>query len=196
MPTTVATDDFNRADGPLGADWTNQTTGGQAPQIVSNAVRSGDSNVDGGYAFWGADAFEDDQYSEVTIQLGLDSSGKYLGPTVRAAQTGASLDCYIGMVIQGASAKIFRMVDHAAFPGVEVADLGAVAWADGDVVRLEAVGTQLEMFRNGLSLGTGIDAVLTSGSAGLFTSADTDVIDDWEGGNMGDAAGGYLLVKN
>jgi hypothetical protein len=66
-------------------------------------------------------------------------------------------------------------------------------WVTGDIVRLEAVGSnpvQLRLLRNGNPVLTYTDATenLVGGSPGIGTFSRTDAnltIDNWEGGNLG-----------
>lgn len=183
----MATDNFNRADGGLGTNWTDQFTGGGlTTRIISNQANEGSSSSDGALAFWNASAFANDQYAELAIS-GIEPSGGYVGPTVRCSGTNGSLACYIGMALTSGRARIYKATAGFSFPGTLVVDLGTIsgaAWVDGDVVRIEAQGTTLRMYRNGVQIGTDTtDASLASGSAGLFVHGPQ--ADDWAGGDLG-----------
>src|SRR5947207_10251284 len=74
-----------------------------------------------------------------------------------------------------------------------MADGSTETWVDGDIIRLEAVGSnpvQLTLFRNGNPVLTYTDATenLIGGSPGIgiySPSGDHLTIDNWEGGNLG-----------
>lgn len=177
-----ATDNFNRSDSAsLGANWTQAEDGGGTPlAIVSNKASFGASSGAAAYGRWSADAFNNDHFSEGKIYAAGGAFG--YGPIVRASATPTT--CYWAFVDSGSTISIYRM------PGFNL--LGATfsfgSWSDGDLVRLSATGTTLELFLRGSSLGTRTDGTLTSGSAGIGIYALRGSIDDWQGDNV--AAGG------
>src|SRR6185369_16757960 len=75
----VVTDDFNRADGPLGASWTKPPASEHNLAIVNNQVAV-DIEQSHNYAFWSADGFSEDQYSQVAMV----NIGNWNGVIVRA----------------------------------------------------------------------------------------------------------------
>jgi hypothetical protein len=166
-----ATDDFNRADGGLGANWTTQLN---ALAIVSNQAQG--SVSDNCCAFWNADSFSADQYSQFTCR----GSG-YRGPGVRCTDTGAGSDGYFTSQAPGDAGGIYKLVNGSF---TRIGDTGGVA-ADGDVLRLEVDGTDLSVYKNAFLIGSLSDASLSSGSAGVLVYQSAGQLDDWEGGNLG-----------
>lgn len=181
-----ATDNFNRADeDPIGGNWTPQSFTPDEGRIVDNAYYSGPGSTFGSASLWNADTFNNDQYSQIV--LGASPDNGYSGPTVRASGTGSSRTCYIGMILTANRARIYKLVNSASdFPGTLVADLGTPSFVAGDIIKLMITGTTLELFQNGVSLGTGTDSDITSGSAGIWAFGVS--LDNWEGGNVGVAA--------
>ena len=179
-----ASDDFNRANGALGANW---TTFGSAPQIVSNTVRgtSGSNNR----ALYTAAAFEDDQYSEMEVRS--TDSGHFQGVIVRgnaAAQTG-----YVAYARQSAGNKVtlFILTGGGEATGIDGDEGAAGNWTVGDVVRLGIVGNQLTVYRNGTPvLGPTTDSNIASGTPGIdLVNNNTSVGDNWLGGPIVEAGG-------
>lgn len=170
--SVVATDDFNRADGGLGANWTIQTGANMA--ISGNLVTTTTTSTDQ-LAFWNADAFNNNQYSKWKAQV---SGGSGLpGVTVRASATGGSLNAYFAN-----SAGIHKFV-----AGVYTQLLSdSLTLADGDTLELRVSGTTLERYHNGVLDGSVTDSSLSSGSAGIlqYTTGSAVKSDDWEGGNL------------
>ena len=88
---TVATDDFNRADGGLGPNWTATSDGGMS--ISSQAVigtvgaNSGDIRT--------AESYASDQYSQVEVTSTQLTGGQWIGPAVRMQSGGQNL--YVGI---------------------------------------------------------------------------------------------------
>lgn len=140
---------------------------------ASNAA-SGNSSVNN-MAHWNADAFSDDQYSEVVIASIL--STRYPGAAVRvdaSANTGYfcfenTTTLYLRKIIAGSETQLSSI---------------AVTGANGDTIRLEVSGTSLSCYQNSvLKLGPTSDSAIASGSSGIavFSSGS---IDSWEGGNL------------
>jgi hypothetical protein len=163
-----ATDDFNRADGGLGANW---TTGNGTPGIVSNQSKGGGSASND--AYWSADVFDDGQYSQAKVYGGVN---KDCGPTARASGTSRYL-----VATQPSSVILYRSTGESY---VQVQNLSSSA-VDGDVIRVEAESTTLRVYKNAVQIGTdAADANFASGSAGLWSYASNPILDDWEGGNL------------
>ena len=88
---TSATDDFNRANGSLGPDWTDMSDGGLAissQQVVgTTSSDSGDIRTSENYA--------SDQYSQIEITSTQLSGGQWVGAAVRAQNSGQN--AYLGL---------------------------------------------------------------------------------------------------
>lgn len=174
----MATDNFNRADGGLGANWT--TGHGDAPQITSN--QAGGADTEYSMAFWNADAFTDDQYS----QLVRVNNENYRAPAVRCDATSGG-NCYAAF----SNATQWHKLVNGTW-----SQLGNISnTALNDVIRLEVVGTGLDYQINGSSANTTTDASLTEGAAGMAFFGATSRVDDWEGGDLG-VAGGFIAFPH
>src|SRR5208337_4119493 len=88
---TSAADNFNRADGSLGANWTAISDGGMAiasQQVIGTAgVVTGD--------MWTAQAFNSDQYSQVQVTSTPMSGGQWVAAAVRMQSSGQN--AYVGI---------------------------------------------------------------------------------------------------
>lgn len=132
-------------------------------------------------AFWNADSFNNDQYSEARISA---QAGHFIGVCVRAATGGNYYGWYAANY--STSGYLFKMVSGSW------TQLGSTAgqFAVSDIVRIEAEGTTITPYVDGSSTGTPgaqTDSSLSSGAAGLcgYDSGSGTRIDDWEGGNLG-----------
>jgi hypothetical protein len=178
MPTTVATDDFNRADAAtLGANWTdNPTLTGMG--IASNRA---EAKAGGGFcqAHRSAEAFNADQYSKATIV-----SADQTAITVRG-----SGDNFYMLYTAGSGDILFKRT-----PGsfTSIVNFGG-GIANGDVTELQVEGTTLRAYRNGVQIGTDqSDSTHSTGKPGVFgEDPAASKLDDWEGGNM---AGGAAVI--
>ena len=76
----AATDDFNRADGGLGVNWAKPVPASEHTLVIVNNQVRVDIENSHNYAFWSADSFSQDQYSQVRIS----NVGPWNGVIVRA----------------------------------------------------------------------------------------------------------------
>ncbi len=177
------TDDFNRADGPLGANWTKPPASENNLVIVNNQVGV-DVESSHNYAFWSADSFSEDQYSEVTmVNIGL-----WNGVIVRAK---AGVDEFYLVIVT--SDHTYSIYVRTASGYTDLADGFAETWSPGDIVGLEASGSgpvNLTLLKNGNPVLTYTDSTynITGGSPGIgiWSSSGSNLrVDNWEGGDLG-----------
>ena len=138
------------------------------------------------YAFWSADSFSEDQYSEVTmVNIGL-----WNGVIVRAK---AGVDeFYLAIVTSDHTYAIY--VRTASGYTLLAAEGGSPeTWSPGDIVGLEASGSgpvNLTLLKNGNPVLTYTDSTynITGGSPGIgiwSLSGSNLRVDNWEGGDLG-----------
>lgn len=179
----MAADNFNRSDGALGSNWTGITSF-SGMEIVSNEARTGE----GGYkfAFWNAEGFGDDQYSEAVARNGTNAES---GVIVRAI---AEDKCYF-FDFSTNSGNAFLFVLDGSFTLLQ--SFGAVA-SVGDLLKIEAIGNAIKCYVNGVQVGTTTnDSTLASGSPGIggARGIEDGAVDDWVGETIG--AGGQPTRK-
>jgi chitodextrinase len=185
LPYSVASDNFNRANGPLGANWSKPTVSTNN-LVVANDVVGVDVENSHNYAFWSANAFNDNQYSQAT----LTSIGPWTGVILRADSLQDRF--YLGFVFGANDYRIYSRWDGGYY-SLSVGN--TVTWQIGDILRLEVSGTvdpiTITMYRNGSAVlswvSTGSGQVRTGGSPGLgiYSPAGMGLtIDNWEGGNL------------
>lgn len=180
-----ATDNFNRANGGTGANWTTQINAGA---IVSNAWQGPGGAF--GYEYWNADSFPDDQYGQGVLGLaGVASSQQYAGITLRAAGTGASFDnyfiyadnnnIYIGKNVAGSFTLLQTISGEST---------------NGDTYKATVESSTIKAYRSGVQIGSDqTDAAFTSGSVGV--GGLSGFLDDWEGGAIGTAPKRFLATR-
>src|SRR5262249_61775428 len=87
----TASDDFNRANGSLGANWTNTSDGGLA--IVSQvAAGTASAGVSGDIRT--GESYTSDQFSQVQVTSAQLTGGQWIGAVGRAQKGG--LKTYVG----------------------------------------------------------------------------------------------------
>lgn len=176
-----ASDNFTRADANnLGANWTPQFyNGGSGPGlgIFSNQCAAyGD-----GLAVWTADAFGNNHYSQGTF------TSSYNLLLVRCSGTGITATAYACLgYVNNLYITLITGPTGGGF-GTTIGTLGA--YVDGDVIRLEVVGTSIKAYVNGVQSGsTVIDATLSTGAPGVAQlNSSSPRIDSWMGDNVGGA---------
>jgi hypothetical protein len=151
--------------------------------ILDNAVTPDTDNAHC-YAYWMGSTFNQDQYSQVQMR----NVGPWNGVIARAQ---AGIDrFYMAFVFDVNDYRLYLRKDGLYY---SLATGSTETWMPGDIVRLEAVGSnpvQLTLLRNGNPVLTYTDATenLVGGSPGIGMFSRTDAnltIDNWEGGNLG-----------
>jgi hypothetical protein len=162
--TQSATDNFTRANGGLGANWTT-TTGLPAPVISSNTVIPGGTQGSGSGAFYNGVVWPNDQYSTVTLGT-LDSFGE-AGSAVRiSASANTQYFCQVKHQGAGVTVQLAKFV-----AGVfTVLASGTFTVNSGDTLTTQAIGSNISCVQNGGSTAilSAVDSSITSGNAGLL----------------------------
>jgi PKD repeat protein len=180
---SVFTDNFDRADeNPLGSsngDWAT-APGCSALQIVGTDVQA---TVTGVFncAYWNADPFNNDQYSEVI--------GAYInrGPAVRIQTGGAQQNFYYAKVESDDGGGNFTMSIRKNVNGTSTIippTFTVTNLLPTTVIRLEAVGTTLQVFIDGAPQGSVTDTEFSSGAPGMWIFFTNITLDNWEGGSL------------
>lgn len=177
--STQATDDFDRANGGLGANWTtaNSCT---APDILTNECRA-DNDPEG--AYWNGYTPPADQWSETIVGTVLMvTSDNGAGPAIRQA-TGADSK-YFSMANFGDKSRLYK-VAAGVYTSLGV---GGGAIAIGDALYLEGVGTAIKVKINGAeSISVTDSGVTAAGRLALFGANEGAVnptIASWQGGDI------------
>lgn len=181
MPrSVVATDNFNRAS--LGSDWAQLRPGGGNLTIDTNRLAS--TGIAAG-RWVGAGTFTNNQYAVLKLTtINVGSTG-YIGVVVRASgDTDSARDYYELDHFDGSGTplvELYRTVNGS----VTLLDSRASPFVNGNTIELEAQGTTLRAMRNGQTLYTITDSMLTTGNPGAMNEPNLTLFgDDWEGGNL------------
>lgn len=145
--TAVATDDFNRADGSMGANWLDDVD----PWVISGNKAVPADNI-GDWIAWyqGAGQWADDQYAQAVF-ANLDSAanlGAGIGLTLRQQSFPTTgVRCIINQRAGLDSLTLGYFPPKGGWTDIVVKMNDQ--WVNGDTVRLEAFGTELTCYRNG-----------------------------------------------
>jgi hypothetical protein len=175
-----AADDFNRADGGLGAAWLRDPAWGSGTAIFGGMVGSPSGN--GGAHYWAANSFAADQYSQVTLTGAI---GDWAGVVVRGKVSPAQ---GYWAAVKGDGLHLYALVNGVFYELVH----SVAPWSTGDVLRLavQTIATntaRLTVYQNESVLLTYDDAgqFIDSGQPGIGLHASMAVaVDDWAGGEL------------
>lgn len=143
-------DDFNRADGALGANWSTFALGADTtvvPQVVSNAVRakltSSNNQANQCYAIAAAAVCLTDNMA-TRGQLAAGQNGLYTGPIVRADANGQNMVCAM-LTTDSNAYGIWTRIAGTYVRRVTAATSSIVS---SDVFELRASGSTYTLIRN------------------------------------------------
>lgn len=167
--TVIAADNFNRANGAPGANWTaviNSFT------IVSNAI-DGTNGADYNVMYWNADAFPDDQYSQLKISAATDG-----GPAARITGTNLATAKLYYIDARTGSDRLLKLI-----LGTETQIASLPTYLANDIAKLHPTGTSIQAYKNGIANGSpATDSAAPTGSAGVAMFSAGAAYEDWEGG--------------
>ena len=184
--TLTASDDFNRANGALGSNWTAMSDG--AMTISSQVVAGGNSGQSGGTRT--AETYTSNQYSQVQVTSAQLTGGQWIGPAVRSQNGGQNL--YLGIYFWNSGSPQLRLYKRTSGSFTQLGSsyptsgLGA-----GATLRLTAAGSTVSFLLNGSPVITATDTGLTGGAPGIMAFG-TATADNWAGGNI--AAGASYTI--
>lgn len=188
---TAVTDDFNRADGALGANWTAYVNAGLV--IVSNTAHPNVSAGSRGSKYTGA-SFTDDQYAEA--EIGAKGTGNYFSVGVRVNGTDGSRSGYIFSL--GGSNELY-ISKYASGSGTDHVTSTAT-FANGDIMRIEAVDSganvDISVLVNGVEVNSWTDtsSVIASGlpSMEIYSGTGTSNFNSFGAGDIGGGGGSIV----
>lgn len=196
--TSIATDNFNRADGAIGSDWSYirlSSWQGNPPHVVSNALAGRALGTNHQVVRWnGAGSFSDDQYAKIALGgMGWFGTDYMIGAVVRcSADTDANADYYAFLVIDdqtNGGNKTCKLVKRINGTETVIDTITTTSWTNGDTVELEAEGTTLRIYKNGTQIGSDYTSQsdLSTGKPGILIAGDLagpPAAQDWEGGDV------------
>ena len=173
----TASDNFSRANGSLGANWTDMSVGGLA--ISNDAVIGTQANGNSGDIYTG-ESFGSDQFSQIELTSTQLSGGQWVGPVVRAQDGGQDLYTGIYWWDNGSpELMLFKLLNGGW------AQLGAYPTgplAAGTLLDLSVTGSTLSFSEDGAVEITATDTSLTGGAPGIMAYG-TPTAGNWAGGD-------------
>lgn len=173
---TTVSDNFNRADGGLGSNWTTMT-GTNAPQIVTNVAEPGTSNT-ANVAYWSANSFGSNQFVQATLP---SITGTDDGPAI-GVRFANSRGYFLFFNHASGTVSLYRM--DTASSWTVLATSATLTIAGTDVWKIETIGSTIVGFQNGNQVVEASDSTYTSGSPGIWLYYASNQIDNWSGGDL------------
>ena len=173
---TPGADDFNRADGGLGANWTDISDGGLS--ISSQAV----AGLSGGLAgdIRTGESYPGDQYSQLEVTSTQLSGGQWIGPAVRTQNGGQ--DTYLGIYFWNSGSPVLTLYKRSAGTWIQLGNsYNCGPLAAGTKLKLTAVGSRISFLQDGIERIAATDTSLTGGAPGIIAFGQAKA-DNWSGG--------------
>jgi hypothetical protein len=157
-------DDFNRSgESPIVGNWETGLGSHNNANLIANAVEGAGGNwvarVKTSVATFAAST----QWAQTTIVSGSEN---FAGPVVLCDGSGNG---YAAAYVGGSACKIYEFTSGGSFTQIG-ADISG-SFSAGDTIKLQSNGSgALELFKNGVSIGTRTDASspLSSGQPGIW----------------------------
>ena len=175
----TASDNFNRANGALGASWTKISDGaltisGQAVAGTAAANYSGD--------LWTASTFGGNQFSQVTTTSTQLTGGQWIAVAVRANSTGQQ--AYVGLYFWNNGSPDMRLYRRNGGTWTQLGSTySSGPLAAGSQLQIRAVGSTISLMQNGTTRISVTDTTLTSGAPGIYAYGKGRA-DNWTGGDV------------
>ena len=173
--SSTPTDDFNRADGGLGANWSAVSDGAlsiSSQAVLGTSATAGDIRVGETYA--------GDQSSQVEVTSTQLSGGQWIGPAVRMQPGGQ--DLYLGIYFWNNGTQQLRLYKRSAGTWIQLgSSFNSGALPAGTQLKLTAIGSTISFLQNGLARVTATDSTVIGGAPGIMTFG-TAKADNWVGG--------------
>ena len=176
---TIGSDDFNRANGGLGAGWVPMHDGSLSivsQQVVGTAgATAGDIRA--------GETYGSDQFSRIELTSTQLSDGEWIGPTVRSQNGGE--DAYLGIYFWNSGSPQLRLYKRTGGTWVQLGDsYHSGPLPAGTQLTLSAVGSRISFQVGGSERIAVTDTTLTGGRPGLMTVGAARG-DNWAGGYEG-----------
>ncbi len=172
----TALDDFNRADGGLGSNWTDYRAD---PVLISGNQVPGQSVGLGTGAYYTGIPFDANQYAKAKVAA--IAAGQTIALNLRHAGTLNTVTGYRVSFGATGGVTVSRM---SGTSGTFVAGGSGAALAVNDIIEARILGDRIDVLVNGVVRATGFDSTYTSGSPGFDVFATTVAIDDFEAGHL------------
>jgi hypothetical protein len=178
--TANASDDFNRANGSLGANWTDTSDGGLA--IVSQQVAGTASAGVSGDIRTG-ESYDSNQYSQIEVSATQLTGSQWIGPAVRVQAGGQ--EAYVGIYNWNNGSPNLEVFERNGGNWIQLGSTyNSGPLAAGTQLKLMVVGDTVAFLQNGVERIAAAATDLSGGAPGILANG-TPQADNWAGGRAG-----------
>jgi hypothetical protein len=171
-----ASDNFNRATGRLGANWTAIRDGGL---LISSQAVIGRRGLAGD--IWTARTFANDQYSQIEVTSKQLTGSQWIGAAVRVQAGG--LDGYVGIYDWNGGRPELLLFKRSRGIWTQLGNgYSSGPLAAGTQLKLVADGSAIVFLENGIQRLMVTDRSLSGGAPGIMIY-DTGTAGSWSGGD-------------
>ena len=173
--TVIGSDSFNRANGSLGAGWTDDSDAGLSivsGQVVGNGGNLGDLRT--------GESYPSDQFSQLAVGSTPLTGGQWIGPAVRMQASGQS--GYVGFYYWDYGNPQVMLFLRNGGNWKQLDSYASGSLAAGTKLTLIAVGDTISFQINGVQVIGVSDETLTGGVPGILASGSADA-GAWSGGS-------------
>lgn len=184
----MASDDFNRADGGLGANW--ERIDGDNALAISSFRVVGQASVECGARRIG-EAYAGNHYSSIEVTSDAMASNGWIGAAIRCPGgiQPPSLNYYLGIYYNNAGTftmQLYKRINGSYTQLGSDVTFGAVQDPAGTVFKLSGNGSSLSFQRNGVEqIGLTDSSLAPGGAPGIATFNFLVGLDNWSGDNIG-----------
>ena len=178
ITTTPGSDDFNRADGSVGPNWTAISDG---PMSISSQMVIGTAGATTG-EIRTAETYASDQASQVEVTSTQLTGGQWIGPAVRVQSGGQN--AYVGMYAWNSGSPQLMLFVRNAGNWNQLGTYNSGPLAAGTQLRLVAVGNTIALLQNGVQRIAVSDNTFTGGAPGIMAFGNATA-DNWSGQSTG-----------
>jgi len=171
-----AADDFNRADGSLGRNWTSIHDGSLS---ISSHAATGHNGLAGD--IWTAGTFTDDQYSQIEVGSKRLTAGQWIGAAVRVRNGGR--DAYAGIYYWNGGRPELQLFKRSAGSWITLGTYKSQPLAAGTQLKLMAVGSTIVFLENSVSRLSVSDRSISDGAPGIMIYG-PGAVGNWSGGDV------------
>ncbi|HUM67575.1 MAG TPA: PKD domain-containing protein [Chloroflexota bacterium] len=184
FPITEVLDDFNRADGAIGGNWSGSTTGYAVADNQLAHIGSGEEDI-----YWNSTAFAVDQEAYITLQA-IDLEGEEIGLVLKS-QSSTGYDSGLLEIVYNPDLELVTVWSYLEKTGwVSYGKPIPITFEPDDQFGVRAMANgQVEVYKNGALVGTrnvsGWPYYDQGGYIGLFGyQAGDAILDDFGGGSV------------
>jgi hypothetical protein len=180
VPAGGVSDNFDRANSNnAGSNWTSIQG---FVDILSNTLVQDTSSTYETENIWAGNTFDADQYSQATL-ASTPAFAEAGGVIVRASGKQGTRTLYIYSADNNGKGKIDKVINGTSTNLTQ--NLSAIS--QGDVIKLQIIGSTLTAYKNGVLQATVTDSSIPSGQPGIFIYSllhQATKLDNWSGNNI------------